>query len=293
MEHAKITGTKRKLIVILGVAGCSFSSILVKVADAPSPVLVFYRMLLAALVMTVPCLMQLQKEYRSIGPVDYLCCVISGIFLALHFTTFFESLRWTSIASSLVLTDTEVFFVAFLMLLGFREKISRKGWLGILLTFAGSVIVAAGDSGSGSDVMRGDLFALSAALCMAVYTIMGKICRRHMSTTVYTTLVYWVAAIATVVILSAQGLPLWGYGAKNVACGFGMAILCTLLGHSVFSWGLKYLSAAFISTAKLMEPIIASLLGIFLFRQIPGAAAVIGGLLVIYGVAYYSRQQDA
>lgn len=48
-----------------------------------------------------------------------------------------------------------------------------------------------------------------------------------------------------------------------------MAVCCTLLGHNVFSWGLKYLPPAFIATVKLMEPVFASVWGLLLFGERP------------------------
>lgn len=88
-----------------------------------------------------------------------------------------------SFASAVVLVDTEVFFVALAMLLLFREKISVLGWLGISATFAGSVLIALADAGSGSNILLGDLIALGGAAAMSVYTLIGKVCRRHISTT--------------------------------------------------------------------------------------------------------------
>ena len=73
------------------------------------------------------------------------------------------------------------------------------------------------------------------------------------------------------------------------ATAAAMAVLCTLLGHSVFSWGLKYLPAAFISTVKLMEPVFASVWGLLLFREVPGWMVVIGGAVIIFGIALYGR----
>ncbi|MCD8329676.1 MAG: EamA family transporter, partial [Lachnospiraceae bacterium] len=64
-------------------------------------------------------------------------------------------MKYTSIASAVLLVDTEVFFVAFATLFFFREKIPRKAWIGILVTFVGSVIVGMGDAGGGSDAVRG------------------------------------------------------------------------------------------------------------------------------------------
>lgn len=289
MNFSDMSIRGKKLIVLLGVIGVSFSAILVKYADAPSMVLVFYRNLLAAAVMTVPCIKQIKKEYKEFGAKELLCCLISGFFLAIHFTAYFESLRYTNISSAVVLVDMEVFFVAFIMLFFFKEKISKRGWIGIVITFVGSVIIAAGDMGGGSNIILGDCYAIMGALFMAIYTTMGKICRKKMSTTVYTTIVYWVAAIVVMVLLTVQGVPVVGYAPKDILISFGMAILCTLLGHSIYSWALKFIEPSFVSTAKLMEPVFASILGIFFFGEIPGITAIAGGLFIIFGIICYMR----
>ena len=69
----------------------------------------------------------------------------------------------------------------------------------------------------------------------------------------------------------------------------GMALFCTVLGHSVFSWGLKDLPPAFISTVKLMERVFAAVLGLALFSERPGWPTLLGGAVIIAGVALYSR----
>ena len=41
------------------------------------------------------------------------------------------------------------------------------------------------------------------------------------------------------------------------------------MGHSIFSWCLKYISPAFVSAAKLCEPVFAAVAAYFLFREAP------------------------
>ena len=137
--------------------------------------------------------------------------------------------------------------------------------------------------------LLGDGIALTGAACMAVYTIIGKICRRRMGTTVYTFPVYVSAAITVSVILLISGTPVSGYEPINWLTALGMAVFCTLLGHSVFSWGLRFESAAFVSTVKLLEPVFASMLGFLLFREIPTLPVIVGGTIVILGVVIYTR----
>ena len=252
-------------------------------------VLVLYRVMMAALLLAPVVLTKNRAELAAIGRKDLFLCLASGLALGLHFSCYFEALRFTSIASAVALVDTEVFFVAFMLLFLFRERIPGLAWTGIVTTFAGSVIIALADAGSGSNVLLGDAIALAGALCMAVYTLIGRTCRQRITTNTYTFLVYLSAGITVLVILLFSGQPLLGYEPVNWLTALGMALFCTLLGHSVFSWGLKYESAAFISTAKLLEPVFASILGVLLFREIPSLPVIVGGCVVILGLFIYTR----
>lgn len=272
----------KKLVIILGVLGTSFSAVLVKFSDAPSTILVFYRMLCCVLLLSTLIALQHRDELKETKLKNILLCVVSGIFLGAHFTCYFESLRYTSIASSVVLVDTEVFFVALGGVIFLKEKLSPGNWLGIVVTFAGSVVVAMGDRGGGQ--LLGDLIALAGAMCSAVYTLIGRRVRRDMSTTVYTWIVYFFAGLVALVSSACGGFDVVHIGMKNLLVAFGLAVMCTLLGHSVFSWGLKYEKASFVSTVKLLEPIFASVLGILLFREIPSVSSVAGGMTVICGI---------
>ena len=279
----------KRLAVLLGVAGVSLSAVFVRWSTAPSLILVLYRVGMAAALLAPYTLLRHREELRALARREVLLCLASGAFLGLHFAAYFESLRYTSIASSVVLVDTEVLFVALGTVLVLRQRLSGRAWLAVTLAFGGSVVIAMADTAVGPDAVRGDIIALSGALCMAVYTMIGAVCRKNISTTVYTFLVYCSAALTVLVIALFSGLPLAGYGAENVLTAFDMAVFCTLLGHSVFSWGLKYLSPAFISTAKLLEPVFASVWGLALFGERPGLLTLLGGAVIIAGVALYGR----
>lgn len=280
----------KRLIVLLGVAGVSLSAVFVRWSTAPSLVLVFYRMAFSTLLMA-PVAAARRGEFRALRRRELLLSLLSGAFLGFHFTCYFEALRWTSIASAVVLVDTEVLFVALASVLILRKRLSRRAWAAVLLAFGGSVTVALADVSSGAGALRGNLFALSGALCMAAYTMLGTVCRRRLSTTVYTWLVY--AAAAGVVLLAALAgrQPLTGWGPVNLLTALGMAVFCTLLGHSVFSWGLKFLPPAFISTVKLLEPVFASVWGLLLFAERPGFQVLVGGGVILLGIGLYSREE--
>ena len=279
----------KRLIVLLGVAGVSLSAVFVRWSTAPSLVLALYRMAFSALLL-IPLALARRAEFRALRRRELCLSLLSGAFLGVHFACYFESLRWTSIAAAVVLVDTEVLFVALASVLILRKKLSRRAWTAVLLAFGGSVAVALADA-SGGGALRGNLFALTGSVCMAVYTMLGAVCRRSLSTTVYTSLVYLSAAGTVLAAALAGGQALTGWGSVNLLAGLGMAVFCTLLGHSVFSWGLKYLPPAFISTANLLEPVLAAGWGLLLFGERPGPLVVLGGGVILLGIAVYSREE--
>ena len=281
----------KKLIIILGTISISMSAIFGRMSTAPSVILVFYRMLFAVLLLLPVVLTKCKDELKKLNRQDVLRCACSGMFLGMHFTLYFQSLKFTSIAAAVVLVNMEVFFVALVMMFVWHEKIPFKGLIGIIVAFLGTVIIAMADMGGGTNVVLGDIFAFIGSLCVAIYTMIGKKCRERLSTSVYTCFVYGFAALTVAVAAVATGTSFVGHDPMNLAYAFGMTIFCTFLGHSVYSWGLKYLSASYITTIKLLEPLFAAVLGFFFFGEIPGVLVIVGGCVIIGGILWYSKTE--
>ena len=123
----------------------------------------------------------------------------------------------------------------------------------------------------------------------AGYTLIGKQVRKTVSTTVYTYVVYASCAATLLITCFAQGHSLIGYGNSAMIVGLLLAVFSTILGHSIFSWCLKFFSPSFVSAAKLCEPVVAAIIAVFVFVEIPGALLIAGGVLILGGVYYYSR----
>ena len=277
------------IMIVVGIFGISLSSIFVKYSTAPSAVTAAWRLVWTVILMS-PVVLGSREVRRELFRVDRktaLLCVLSGLFLAVHFAVWFESLRHTSVASSTTIVCTEVIWVALGYCLFLRGKLSLKAVAAICVTFGGSMLIAFSDSGSGAH-LYGDVLALIAAVAVAVYTLIGRVVRETVSTSVYTYLLYIACALALVVTCMAQGSGLLDYGFSAVIVGLLLAVFSTILGHSIFSWCLKYFSPAFVSASKLCEPVVAAVLAAFLFGEIPGALQLAGGAMILGGVYYYS-----
>ena len=282
------------IMIIVGVIGISMSSIFVKYSAAPSAVTAAYRLLWTILLMSPVTFgnSKIRQELLHVGRKNFLLSCLSGVFLAFHFALWFESLHHTSVASSTTIVCTEVIWVSLGYALFLKGRMSLRAVLAIVVTLAGSVLIAFADSSAGGAHLYGDLLSLLAAIAVAVYVLLGRVVRETVSTTVYTYIVYASCAAMLLVFCVIQGNGLFGYGISGVIVGLLLAVFSTILGHSIFSWCLKYFSPSFVSASKLCEPVVAAVLAGFLFGESPAALQLAGGALILGGVFYYSRLEQ-
>lgn len=279
--------SRAKGILLLGVLGTAVSAILVRYSQAPSLVTATYRLGWTVLLLLPAALLRGGAEWKRVTRRDVGLCALSGVCLALHFALWFESLKWTSVASSTALVSTEVIFVALGFALLFGGRISRLGWGAIALAVAGSTVLAFAGGGAGGTV-GGNGLALAGAAAVAAYTLIGRYQREHLSTTVYTALTYTACLITLLVLDGVTGTAVWGWPPREWLIGLGLAVFCTLMGHSLFSWCLRELSPAYVSAAKPCEPVFAAVLAGILFGEIPDPAEWISGGMVLAGVLLYT-----
>ena len=282
------------VMILIGIIGISMSAILIRFSTAPSSVTASWRLLWTVILMTPVTFGKgaVRKELFSIDRKTVALSLISGVFLAIHFWFWFESLRLTSVASASTIVSTEVIWVSIGFFLFLKGRLSLKAIAAIAVAFVGSGFVAFADSGAGGTHLTGDLFALLAAMAVAVYMLIGRIVRANVSNTVYTYLVYAACAAGLLLTSLVQQQGLFDYGYNGILIGLALAVFSTILGHSVFSWCLKFFSPSFVSASKLCEPVVAAILAGFLFGEVPGPMQLLGCVLILGSVLYYSRLED-
>lgn len=279
------------IMIVVGVIGISLSSIFVKYSSAPSAVTAAYRLLWTILLMSPVTFgsKAIRQELFHVSRRNLLLSCLSGVFLAFHFTLWFESLHHTSVASSTTIVCTEVIWVSLGYALFLKGRMSLRALMAIAVTLVGSGLIAFSDSSAGSAHLYGDLLSLLAAIAVAAYVLLGRVVRETVSTTVYTYIVYASCAVVLLLFCLIQRNSLWGYGFSGILVGLLLAVFSTILGHSVFSWCLKYFSPSFVSASKLCEPVMAAVMASILFGESPAALQLAGGAMILGGVFYYSR----
>ena len=185
-----------KWLLALGILCISFPAILFRYCDAPPLAAAFWRKALAALVL-VPVVFSSwhrgRLEVRALGGVVPRMGG-TGVLLALHFACWFLSLRYTSVASSVVLVATQPVWAALFGRIFLDESIPRKDFWAIALSVAGAALIGSGDWRGGSQALLGDLLAVAAAICAAGYLTVGRSVRDRLPLTPWLLGVYATAA---------------------------------------------------------------------------------------------------
>lgn len=273
--------------IIIGVISVSLSAILVKLSNADSGVIAFYRMLLSVLIMSPWFFWKYFNELKVLSRKEWLFSSVAGIFLAFHFILWFESLKYTSVASSTVLVTLQPIFAFVGTYFFFKEKISVKSLLAGAIAILGSVLIAWGDFQISGQALYGDILALIACALVTGYFLFGQEVRKRLSLVTYTMVVYSVSVVTLFFYVVLKGESFGPYPTNEWVVFLLLAIIPNLLGHNLFNWAIKWVSTNVISISILFEPIGAAILAFFIFDEYLTVSQLLGGLIVIAGITLF------
>ncbi len=274
-----------KAAVVIGVIAVSTSAILVKLAgDAPAGIIAFYRLFLAVLIMAPFIIAKHLDEIKAISQKDWILAIVSGVLLALHFILWFESLNFTSVASSVVLVTLQPIFAFIGTYFFFGERFSVAATISLFITLLGSFIISWGDFQMSGLALLGDILALLGAVTVTGYFLLGQQLRRTQSLMTYTFVVYGISSLVLFLYNVILSNPFFGYSGQYWGLFLALAIIPTFLGHTLFNWALKWMSTSTISMAIVFEPIGASILAYFILGEAVTSSQWLGGTIVIFGL---------
>lgn len=287
------------LATAAGILFVSTASIFIRFAqtEASSIVIAAARLVIASVVLVPIALFRYRYEWQRLSRGELIKGFASGLFLALHFAAWISSLELTSIASSVVLVTTTPLWVALLSPFILKEPIRRAVLIGLLFSITGGVIVGIGntcrlDQGAfvcqalvfSSQEMWGNFLALFGAWMAAGYMIIGRQLRKKLNTVSYTALVYGVAALILLLVVIIRAEPVFSYSGETYVWLLALGIFPQLLGHSLFNWALKYISAAYVALTLLGEPIGTIILALIFLRESPTLLEGMGAVLIMIGI---------
>lgn len=283
------------LLVLLGVAMVSYSGPLVKLGlqngANPASMALMRMVISAAILLPVMCVRRKGQEEAPIVSLkrmtlhQWLWSLAASTFLALHYLTWMTSLNATSTFASVALVCTQPLFVAALSGLLLKEKMPKDARLGALVSLGGTLLIGMNSIAGLSGDITGDLLALAGAVFMAGHWLCNRYARRTVDTLPFTLLLYGQTALILLCALPFMGgFQMTG---PSLLCAAGLAVGCTLLGHSMFTLALGKVPATVVSFAMLGEPVGAMVWSLLMFGERPTSLLLIGGLVTVLGLVLY------
>lgn len=301
------------LALVTAVVAVSFSSIFIRFSHAPAVALSFYRLALSVPLTAAAGLAGERWLARRDGRAaardagvtaearapararagDTLLVVASGFFLALHFATWIASLRYTTVASSVVLVSSHPLVVGALAAILGDEPLPAGAYLAGAVALAGTVIVGWGDYTLAGTALHGDVLAFLGAVFLCGYMLIGRRLRARMDNVRYTIRVYAAAAAVLAVVAWLGRVPLWPYPPAEWLIFLALAVVPTLFGHTLFNWALAHIPATAVSISNLGEPVGSAVLAWLILGELPTAAEAAGGAVILAGLVWFARAMRA
>src|SRR5213083_849488 len=255
------------LVLIVAVLATTYAGPIVRFATAPAVAIAFWRLTLVLPVTGGLAVLEGSRELGAGSRTPRLTLLplmtLSGLLLALHFWSWIASLRFTTVASSVVLVSLKPVFAWGIAAAWLREHPTRAEAWGIALAVIGASLIGVGDARLSSGALGGDVLALLGALTGAGYYVIGRRVRQTVGIWRYATAVYAVAAAALALLALARGMPLVGFAGRDSTVN--VAALGEPVGASVIAW---------------LVPSI---------HEVPAPAALLGGILVLLGIGLSVR----
>ena len=282
-------GIMHYLTLFLGVFALSTSAIFVKLAGAPSSITAFYR-LFFALLFLLPLLLLDQaywQDLRSLSRRQWQTGLLSGLFLAIHYILWFESLNYTSVASSTVIVTLQPLFSFVGSYFLFKERFSTGAIISSIVALIGSFIIAWGDFQISMQALYGDLLAFIAAGFITAYFFIGQHMRQKLAVVPYSILRYAASAFFLAVYALSQQLSFIDYSQSTWTAFLGIAFISTILGQMLLNWLLKWLSTSVISMSILGETVGTCILAYFILGEIITLRQGIGIIVTLFGLGLF------
>ena len=282
--HYVVPAMSPVLILLVAVLATTYAGPIVRLASAPAIAIAFWRI---ALVLPVTWLLARREPREARDPGATRLMVSAGVLLAVHFWMWIASLRFTTVASSVLLVDLRPLFAWAIAAAWLGERPSTRERWGLAVAVPGAILIGVGDAGLSLGALGGDLLALAGAVAVAGYSVIGRRVRRTVGVWTYATVVYGVAALALALGAAASRAPLVGFARRDWAVFAALAAGPMLVGHTGMNYAIKYLRATTVNVATLLEPVGATAIAWLVpsIHEVPPPSAVVGGAMVLGGIA--------
>jgi drug/metabolite transporter, DME family len=198
---------------------------------------------------------------------------------------YFTAINQMSLSFAVILLYTAPAFVVLLSYIFLKESVDRWKVISVLGTLAGCVLIAGVNVfDTASITLAGIITGLGAGFGYALYTIFGKFALRKYSPFTVTFYTFLVASITLLPLTNLWQKASYFVNGEVLFYGIGLGFFPTVLAYLFYTKGLEKMESSKAAIVATVEPLVATLLSIFLYNEGFGFMQFIGSLLILSSV---------
>ena len=257
--------------------------------------IVAIRVTLAALIFCILLLIRDPAGFR-ISVKDIPLFLGLGFGSILFFTVcYFTAITMMPLSTAAILLYTSPIWIMLMSVLFFREKLTGRKLLALVLAFAGCVLVS-GISGEGM-TLTGLLVGLGSGIGYGLYSILGTVALRRYSPYTVTTYTFAFAALGAWLICRPADMLAKFAAAPNLP---GLVFFCVLtalvtavIPFLAYTLGLRTVEASRAGILATVEPLVATLIGVAVFSEPLTLLSGLGMLLILAAVVLLNGKTES
>lgn len=269
--------------LLFGIAG-----LFAKLISLPSMIIVLGRVCFSSIFLLL-ILFYLKQDLKLKERKHYIYLSVMGLILAIHWSTFFESIQLSTVAIGLITYSTFPVFVTFLEPYFFKEKIKPLDIIVAILTLIGVALVIPKFE-LGNNLTQGALWGIASGFTFAILSTVNRKYVKEYSSLVVAFYQQFVSAIVLIPFLFVQKSSFKSHDILLLAL---LGIVFTAISHTLFIDGLKNVRAQTASIISTLEPVYGIILAIFIFGEIPTLRVLLGGFIILGTVFYATISQKS
>ncbi|NYE04745.1 drug/metabolite transporter (DMT)-like permease [Bacillus niacini] len=218
--------------------------------------------------------------------VDSKYFIGTGIFSIVLFNwCYFTAINQMSLSFAVILLYTAPTFVVVLSYLFLKENMDSRKIISVIGTLIGcALIVGVSFNDSPTINLVGILTGLGAGFGYALYTIFGKFALvkyRPFTVTFYTFLVAAVTLLLFTDLIEKRSMLVSG---EVIIYGVSLGLFPTVIAYLLYTKGLEKMESSKASIIATVEPVAATLLSVFLYKENFGMLQFVGTVIILLSV---------
>ena len=215
----------------------------------------------------------------------------TGVVSVVLFTwCYFSCQEQCSLGVAAILLYTSPAFVVVLSALLWREKLTRRKLAALALTFGGCVLVTGVLGGGAQVTLRGFLLGLGSGFFYALYSIFGRYALARYGPYTVTLYTFVFAGAGSLVFLNPEELGTAIQTEGTLPAALGLVVVSTALPYLLYTAGLARVESGRAAILASVEPVVAALVGVLVFRE-PMSPTLGAGILCILGAVLLLRER--